>query len=745
VVTRVTFEDFPAGTSVTTQYAARGVLFNGERIVVAQDAPSGTNVLAAHPPGDDVNPVSSIRMRFTSALTRVRARAGVVSGGARSGTLQAFDSDGNLLVSDGPRNVTQDQFTTLFSLSVANAAITRAELHMNGDGAAIDDLELDGEVPAPLPTSPPTLQITSPTANVVIGGNHGFTAPVHIAGRVGGEGLVPTVRLTIHSPRPSDSPAPDSVGQLPLVGSGINRTFSIDPHVTLGPSTFTFTATNIAGLSATAEVRVTYLPDAIRRRFQRDGGTGTFGNLLYGATEGDRQIAIFDRGAISLRGSATVVVRGAMFEKWVSLRDRGAFLARLGAPVTEERASLAAATAQDFSGGRIYVGLPSGAHYVPSVFVDAIDRLGGENSTGVPTGDPTHSEGPLPTWLFQQFSRPDFPQFLPSTLEIRGSPPRLFVERQGGYVHELGLAGVSAQELAQEVAVRDSPTIWYTFPCADLNGPCTVAVPTSAPPIENAGSRYCAGTTYPFGPPQWSSIRGQYRATPIMGIVKESRRADNDNPLTHEHRIVGGNPTKFPSDWNLILNPLNPYRNLLGRGQRTLEIEFEEYFALHFFVGQDAQPKRGDLVFASGRWIIDCGHDDYNAEIHPPFVLARMHTVVYKGSQATEANIWVNGWFPGDPVEFDIYPPPRPSAHATLNLVKPVDRDAALDVTVAANLATTGDHVQARFSASRRRVPVTDAGEMKWQSGRTYEGTWYVYWSTPTRRATRRGAVRRRA
>lgn len=747
MVTRVSFEDFPAGTSVTTQYAAQGVLFNGERIVLAAGAPSGTNVLRAHSPADDVNPVTSIRMRFTSGLRRVRLRTGVMSGGARSGTLQGFDSAGNLLVSDGPRNVTPNAFTTLFNLSVANATIVRAELHMNGDGAAIDDLELDGEAPAQLPTTPPTLQITSPTASVVISDNQGFTASVQIAGRVRGEGM-PTLRLTSHLPRPPDSLAPTPISEVPLAGSGINRTFSINPQVTLGPSTFTLTATNIAGLSASAEIHVTYLPDAIRRRFQRNGGTGTFGNLQYGATEGDRHIAMYDRGAISLQVSSTVVVQGAMFDKWMSLRDRGAFLPRLGAPLTEPRPSLAGATAQDFSNGRVYAGLPSGTHYVPSVFVNAIDQLGGENSTGLPTGDPTHSEDPPgPTWLFQRFFRPDFPQFQPSTLEVRGSPPRLFVERQGGYAHELRRTGASPQELTQMLNVSDAPTIWYSFPCADPDGPCTVADQTSRPPLENAGERYCNGTTYPHGPPQWSAVRGQYRATPIMGIVNRSHRADNDNPLTHEHFFEGSDvdPFDFPSDWNVILYPLDPYRNLLRRGQSTLEIEFEEYYALHFFVGQNAQPTRGDLVFASGRWIIDCGHDDYNAEIHPPFVLARLHTVVYKGHQATEANIWVNGWFPGDPVEFNIYPPPRPSPNATLSLVKPVDRDAALDVTVAANVGTTGDHIQARFSASRRRVPVTDAGEMKWQFGRGYEGTWYVYWSTPRRRARSRGAGRRRA
>ncbi len=149
----------------------------------------------------------------------------------------------------------------------------------------------------------------------------------------------------------------------------------------------------------------------------------------------------------------------------------------------------------------------------------------------------------------------------------------------------------------------------------------------------------------------------------IVGIVKDSHPAESDNPLTHEHmferpEIV--DHVRWPewSDWNVIIHPLHPYRNLLGAAQRTFEIEFELYFARHYFVQESAEPKPGDLLFTAGRWIVDCGHDTFLTEIHPPFVLATMRTVDYKGNPATEAKMWVNGWFPGDPVEFAIYPPP---------------------------------------------------------------------------------------
>lgn len=59
------------------------------------------------------------------------------------------------------------------------------------------------------------------------------------------------------------------------------------------------------------------------------------------------------------------------------------------------------------------------------------------------------------------------------------------------------------------------------------------------------------------------------------------------------------------------------------------------------------------------------------------------------------------------------------------------DADAALNVEVKADIVPTGDRVRARFSASRRNVNVTRAGEMEWEAGRSYEGTWRLYWSTP--------------
>jgi hypothetical protein len=151
-------------------------------------------------------------------------------------------------------------------------------------------------------------------------------------------------------------------------------------------------------------------------------------------------------------------------------------------------------------------------------------------------------------------------------------------------------------------------------------------------------------------------------------------------------------------------------------------------------------PQTGDLFFAAGRWIIDCGHghnglcargDPYRTELHPVFMWAKMKAEQFQGHLATRCDIWVNGWYPGDPIEFDIFPPPRPSPDALMTLNKPVDKDAAFNVNVEFSFqpGSASNHVHVRFTASPRQVQVTDAGEMIFQPLRGYEGKWFLFWS----------------
>ena len=177
--------------------------------------------------------------------------------------------------------------------------------------------------------------------------------------------------------------------------------------------------------------------------------------------------------------------------------------------------------------------------------------------------------------------------------------------------------------------------------------------------------------------------------------------ADEDACLTHEFHnshcpgaegVLGLNCS---SDYEFKLRPIGPQPGAFPRpslfGKTNLDnvaIEYEEHYAAaaHAFLGE---PRHGDLVHATGRWIIDCGHDVYESELHPLFSYATMKTVVsetnpstgleddlFGGIPATRVAIWVNGWYPGgagNAIEFDAFPPPRPSPDAVLHVSKPVD------------------------------------------------------------------------
>jgi hypothetical protein len=732
------FEDLAPWTSVTAQYGPRGVLFQNNYLDTDPAAHSGTHVLRTVKPSDEVFEPLPLVLTFTSAQSRVKLFAASFDGIALNGTLTAFDAADNVVAQDGPKLVAANVFTTMFEVTDPDAtpSITRAELRLeNGIHFAIDDLEFEGEPPTQ-PPEPPVVEITAPANGAELD-----VSTVDIAGTVTGEGLLSPVQLTLIYGRPPESTAPPFTSVLDLIGTGTTRHFSLPGFsgVPLGPITVTVTAQNFGALTGTASVTVTNLPIAIRDRFTAEGGVASLGAFGFGLFADGCKIAVYELGAISADSAGeTRIIRGEILAKWRSLR--GSFnTTGIGCPLGEERDGPSGSRAQDFQEGRIYSHPTIGTFSVPAVFVDAIDKRGGEEATGIPIAEPTSSSGPMQTWLFQRFTRPNWPDLEPSTLEIRGTPPVLTMERQGGNLSYPGPGGGSTEF---------SATLWESFTCTSTLGPCSVdPTPEEPPPIADAGNLFCQGTTYPWGPPEWAPILGHYISTPIFGVAVDSHLAHfppGDNPLSHEmitpNCPIPGN-LGCPSDWNVQIWPIGPQRGIAPftsiKAENTyVELEWEDYYGWAAWLRKDLMewdwPRVGDLIFAAGRWIIDCGHTPYRSELHPVFMLALMKGVQFQGRLATRADIWVNGWYPGDPIEFDIFPPPRPTPESVLTLNKPLDAEAAFNVDLEFDLApaSASDHIHVKFTASPRQVHVTDAGEMKWETERAYEGQWFVSWSS---------------
>ena len=718
----IDFENLPPGTAVQAQYGARGVIFPGTAYVATDPhAHSGTRVLRSISETAEVFTIFPLVMTFTSPQKRVAFFAGNFPGGTGRGTLKAFGANNALLGQDGPKAVPANAFTAFFEVKTPQPAIVRAEFQIEGGALElIDDLEIGGTTVAP-PTSPPLVGITSPTEGAMF--NEGTVA---FRGTVTGPSLLGTATLRVTRGLPGDSTAPPSNHDVTLQGTGDNRTFSLDYGALTGPYTLTALATNTGNLQGTKTVHFTVLPDAIRTRYDSSGGAGTFGNLKFGSSESGCVIAVYEKGLIAAVGNDTFITTGAIFQKWMSVREQGQSLGRLGCPTAEERDALGGTRAQDFRHGRIYNQGGTTA-YVPEVFRDAIETLGGEATTGVALTDPTDSTGAMQTWLFQRFARLDHPGIEPSTLEIRGGDPnqQLFVERVG-----------EAVETAGTTIQQRTATVYRTFPCHGNLGPCDVAMPTSPPPMTRADAdTHCPGTYDAIDYyVEWSWLSGgDHGQTPLRGWVHSSQLSCTDNPLTHDYTYTNNSDRckitdVFPSDWQVYVRPLAPF-GLTTADQTYLEMEVEAYYLGYFFAGW-GWPLEGDLIFTNGRWIMDCGHHDpgYKAEIHPPYLWSDMSMRKRAdGSLETVALIWVNGYFPGDPVDVEIWPPPRPSPDAFLTVTRPVDAGAALGLTVKLTSSFAG--AIANFSAPHREVDVERSGKMNWATGRGYEGEWTVYWS----------------
>ena len=699
----------------------------------------------------------------------MKVHAGTMVANTR-GTLKAFDASGNVMDQDGKKPVTTGAFAVVFQVRTQAATIRRVELLY--EAGVIVDIAEPGPVPAgssepfegiddlefdngPAPPAPVAV-LTAPTKNQQLTGSS-----VRVRGAITGQELDSPAKLRHRwLVRPGSQRPTIGETSIPVATSGTTN-FDVTESLQIGTQWFTVRATNAGNLEgSSATVQVNYLPRAIRDRFAAEGGAATFGAFSFGegAISSTCTYAAYQRGLIALSSGRTHVVRGSLFNKWLFLenggvREDGGNYPRMGCPTSERRTVAGNVRAQDFQNGRLYGG-SGGTFYVNPVFVQAIDELGGEAATGTPTADPSSdSRAPFLVWQFQPFRKLDAvgQPTLRSALQIQGpyATPRLYVSRQGG---DNSLYGSSVPMSAE------TPTQMVSFPCSGVDGPCSPAAPPPDVPFPNPGS-YCNNEV--FGPSeqltalsgetpsplQWAPIFGNYVQTPFYGIVRTFRIASGDNPFSHDWWFGScpwppGTPIPSPtltlvklalsetvcsSDWNINARGLPGYAGLQSAGRSSQHIEWERYFSQAFLL--PFQPHPGDLVFVSGRYIVDCGHNNVNwkTEIHPPSVVAFMRTETYNRRPSTRAQIWVNGFYSGDPVQFDIIPPPRPSPTATLGFVKADYGGTPVDVTVTSTTPES-NRVRVHVTASPRQVPITSQGQMKWQAGRAYYSRWNVYW-----------------
>ena len=742
--TVITFEEVPSDTALTHRYGDKGVHFNNPTVFFSPSAHSGDRALYSIRPGLEVFDFTApIVISFDSGQRLVKLHAGTEGPVSVNATLKAFDAAGNLVAQDGPRVLAALQVKTPMEVRTPQPIIRRVEIiYQNPDGnETIDDLEFDGLPPPTPPQTPPVVRITSPLPDQRTSADK-FT----VQGTVTGQGLAPQAVIRVEVRRPQGSPV-RAVSTYPVtlsISPGGVGTFSQEVELGLGPQRITVDAENTAGLRGSAFTRIDSLPDTVRARAEAQAAT--LGQFEFGSITRtpDCTYAVYANGAVAKTPVHTFVFIGSIFGKWRSLLDEGRF-PRLGCPNGEARLVSDNGQAQDFAGGRLYV-TEAGTFFVPPIFVNALDALGGDAGTGLPVSDPTSDVSQVyNTWLFQQFRRKAVE--LPSTLEIRGTPPRLYVERQAG-----------DGRLFEGILRKTNPTIVQSFECTPTAGACAVTPPPEEPLFADA-ARFCNNDEFHWNemlagvgnftpnPPEWVPIFGHSVQTPIWGVLYEAHLANGDNPFAHDtffepcptptlQALV--NETICPSDWDLKLHPLPGYGWMAAVGRNMVQVEFERVHFQHQLVAY-GDPTPGEMVFASGRFIVDCGHGPkFKTEIHPPSVYVAVRTATFNGRPATQADIWVNRFFPGgdapaDAVEFDIHPPPRPSPRALLGVSTPGDQTGqAVQVTFRA--APFFGPVRVRVTATQRPMHVTKFGEMKMRNDNVpfgFDGRLHVYWTCP--------------
>jgi hypothetical protein len=161
----------------------------------------------------------------------------------------------------------------------------------------------------------------------------------------------------------------------------------------------------------------------------------------------------------------------------------------------------------------------------------------------------------------------------------------------------------------------------------------------------------CGGSTIGVTPPpkwQWTPVydsrfeREGSLENPVAGLTgwvsRDAKLSDKDVPFVHP----------FGFDWEFFVVPDQPYESLLapsntGHSSAGIDSDFQNATdharndlgltapagVLGVETDQDLVPVsfRGQVtdgarIAVFGRWIADCGHDDFHTEIHPPLLMA---------------------------------------------------------------------------------------------------------------------------
>ena len=201
-----------------------------------------------------------------------------------------------------------------------------------------------------------------------------------------------------------------------------------------------------------------------------------------------------------------------------------------------------------------------------------------------------------------------------------------------------------------------------------------------------------------------------------------------------------------PSDWNLHVRPLPRYWNHFSTNYSLadFEIEWEYVWGAYVFpdgfggfwdgygfldqmeMGSNFGFVAGDMVHLNGRHVIDCGHEPFFAEIHPPNTIVDMRRqdfAVIDGMKTpdptTRAQIWVNGFYRSTGPGVTIWAPPRPDPDAYLRVWHPVENESSAingypGINIKSQHFFLPEGVQVKFTSGTRFDDIAYTGQQKY-------------------------------
>ncbi len=189
-------------------------------------------------------------------------------------------------------------------------------------------------------------------------------------------------------------------------------------------------------------------------------------------------------------------------------------------------------------------------------------------------------------------------------------------------------------------------------------------------------------------------------------------------------------------------DPEQGFGNFSVELQGSLENEVEQWL-----VPVGYRPEPGDRIHLVGRWVIDCGHEDWHAELHPieAFVSthARVRAATNGGSEGL-ASVVVTGDWPGGRLALDVWPPARPDAATTLAWRRDRTGEAlsGLSITETLEPAPAPNHLHLEIVSTDARRPLAtgDWNEVEPHPTRRLATRYHLWWSE--RSASDTGRVR---